>query len=170
MKILKLKNNIFLFLFFIIKTYQYQCSSYEECFNCYHCDTYLSKDCNCLYDNSNNKCTTGEGYNFISKSESMTEIFEKIFKNCDNSRTKNQISYYFGEETSIIFDSDNKIEISLPKINNIYGKKNLYCQFSFHVQQKGDKKNKINLSLKYDINIIQNMMIFDINDGSKKII
>ena len=168
MKLIKLINNIFLLLFFIIKTYQYQCSSYEECFNCYHCDTNLAKDCNCFYDKLNNKCSIGDEYNFISKSESTKEIFENIFKNCDNSRTKKEINYYCGEDSSIIFDSDNKIEISLPKINNIYGKKNLYCQFSFHVQQKDDKKNKINLSLKYDINIIQNMMIFDINDGSKK--
>ena len=47
-------------------------------------------------------------------------------------------------------------------------KKNLYCQFSFHIQQKDDKNNKINLSLKYDKNIIQNMLIFEIKDGSQK--
>ena len=168
MKIIKLKINIFLFSLFILKTHQYECSSYMECFNCYHCDTNSLKDCDCVYDTLNNKCTKSDEYNFISKSESTEEKFNYIFKNCNNSNTKYQMSYYCGEDRSLIIESDKTITISLPKINEYYGKKNLYCDFSIRVKNKDDKNNEVTFSLKSDENNVQNMLNFEYKDGTKQ--
>ena len=166
MKIVNFKINIFLFSLFIIKTHEYECSSYRECFNCYHCDTYSSKDCNCVYDTSNNKCSIIGEYNFISQSESSEEIFDYIFKTCNNSNTNNEMSYYCGEVRDLHFESDKTITISPPNINGLYGKKNLYCKFTFHVKNKDDKANEITLSLKSDENVVQNLLYFEFKDGS----
>lgn len=115
------------------------CTSYSECFNCSVCGDETSNTCSCQWDNEFKNCNNGA-------SKSLTNNFYEYFTSCSDDHSKTITQKYCGK-THLELNNDNELVISVPKNFNLYGTRNLYCEFYYKASGKKDTYYE----LKYEI-------------------
>ena len=93
---------------------------YDECFNCLGCSSETGNNCNCYW--TDGICT----WSGISR----TISYLYFSASCIDDSSKLIAKKYCGESTWELND-DNKIEFSMPLVDGFYGKKVVYCEFTF---------------------------------------
>lgn len=115
--ILTLITNIILNL--ITLSFEEDCSSYLDCFNCVGCSSSSGNSCSCIW--SGGHCSPGE----------QTIINYLSFSNyCKDDSSKLISKQYCGESTWEL-NNNNKIDFSMPSVSGYYGKRTLYCEYTF---------------------------------------
>jgi len=120
---------------------------YDECFNCLGCSSETGNNCNCYW--TDGICT----WSGISR----TISYLYFSASCIDDSSKLIAKKYCGESTWELND-DNKIEFSMPLVDGFYGKKVVYCEFTF---TPSDDKNAY-YTIEYDVlsSQINNVDIF----------
>ena len=142
---LALISNIILNL--ISLTNETGCDSYvDDCFNCVGCSNESGNSCICHW--SNGECTP---------SIQRTISYLYFSASCTDDRSKLIAKNYCGESTWELNDK-NKIEFSMPLVDGFYGKKVVYCEYTF---TPSNDKNAY-YTIEYDVlsNQINNVDIF----------
>ena len=142
---LALISNIILNL--ISLTNEIECTSIEnDCFNCVGCSNESGNTCNCYW--SDGRCTS---------SIQRTISYLYFSASCTDDRSKLIAKNYCGESTWELNDK-NKIEFSMPLVDGFYGKKVVYCEYTF---TPSNDKNAY-YTIEYDVlsNQINNVDIF----------
>ena len=157
-----MNNFIFklLILFIFFPELLLSCSEeYSDCFNCSSCGTGNLESCPCQWNYNYHSC---EDIAPIIPNNIISETFSQCIDDHSSSIQKN----YCGESKINIKE---KYTFSLPKVNNVYGIKSLYCSYEFILGN-----NKIS----YHININNNKQYIDstqlylqvtFNDSTSKI-
>ena len=119
---------------------------YNECFNCVGCSDLSGNTCNCYW--ADGRCTSGI---------LRTISYLYFSASCTDDSSKSIAKKYCGESTWELND-DNKIEFSMPLVNGFYGKKVVYCEYTF---TPSDDKNAY-YTIEYDVlsSQINNVEIF----------
>jgi len=132
MKFVIIKISIFFILLFyyIISVDQPDgtlCSTYSNCFDCVACGEQNVSYCTC--DFNSNVCYDSNVENYL-----VSNNLFNIFSKCNDVSSKEIQNNYCGSSTIIL--SDNKATITIPEINSLYGRSNLYCSYSYSNSDK----------------------------------
>jgi hypothetical protein len=104
------------------------CNIYNDCFNCVSCA-----------DDSNNFCECKWSLGSCISADQKIKSYLYFTKYCTDDNSKSISKQYCGESTWE-FNDDNKIEFSMPLVGGYYGKKILYCEYTFTLSDD-DKNN-----------------------------
>ena len=124
------------------------CTSYEDCFNCVSCADDSNNFCDCKW--SEGICT--------SDVEQKIKSYLYFSKYCIDDNSKSIAKQYCGESIWE-FNDDNKIEFSMPLVAGYYGKKILYCEYTF-TPSDDDKNNYYRIEYEMISSQINNVEIF----------
>ena len=116
---------------------------YSDCFNCSSCGTENIESCPCQWNYNSHSC------NDIA-SIIPNNIISETFSQCKDAQSFSIQKNYCGESKITI---NKEYSFFLPKINNVYGIKSLYCSYEFILVNN----NKVS----YYINIKNNKQYFD---------
>ena len=116
---------------------------YSDCFNCSSCGTGNIESCPCQWNYNSHSC------NDIA-SIIPNNIISETFSQCKDAQSFSIQKNYCGESKITI---NKEYSFFLPKINNVYGIKSLYCSYEFILVNN----NKVS----YYINIKNNKQYFD---------
>lgn len=121
--------------------------SYDECFNCVGCSSETGNTCSCYW--TDGICT------WINIPRPISYLH--FSASCIDDSSKSIAKKYCGESTWELND-DNKIEFSMPLVDGFYGKKVVYCEYTF---TPSDDKNAY-YTIEYDVlsSQINNVDIF----------
>ena len=103
------------------------CSTYSDCFDCIACGEQNVSFCTCDYNV--NGCYNSNIENYLVSNNLFT-----IFLKCTDTISKEIQKNYCGSSNITI--SDNKAEITIPEVNSLYGRNNLYCSYTYLNSEK----------------------------------
>ena len=121
--------------------------TYNDCFNCVSCA-----------DDSNNFCECKWSGGSCIPDEPKIKSYLYFTKYCIDDNSKSIAKQYCGESTWE-FNDDNKIEFSMPLVAGYYGKRILYCEYTF-TPSDDDKNNYYRIEYEMLSNHINYVEIF----------
>ena len=158
-------NSLFLiiiaFNFFILKTFQqdtsepnnnHSCNYINECFSCIATGI-------CNWDS--NSCIRGE--------HSQVHLMFSPNQPCNDLNSIATKNMFCGPE--IITFQNNKVEITLPNVLNVYGKKDLFCSFELNLESKSSTIiGEIQIEKKYFMDMILQVQVTFSNGSEERFI
>ena len=110
----------------------YECSSkFNDCFNCSICsdENIIYNNCLCQWNINTHTCES------INKNKNFYYFYESF--SLGNDSESSIIQYNFCGPPMIVLDK--KYTFSMPKNNNKYGTKSIYCEYSYLILEKEEE-------------------------------
>ena len=111
------------------------CSPLNNCFNCSACGEIMVYSCPCKWSSSTCILDYSQEMDFYD--------FTETYENCVDSQSKSIQNTYCGQIEEDI--ENNKLSLSLPKVDGYYGQLNLFCTYVYKSHLKSDAIFKINI-------------------------
>ena len=118
-----MKNFIFklLILFIFIPELLFTCiTEYSDCFNCSSCGTNNLEQCYCQWNSNSYSCNDINHIIYHQYKNYLSETFSQ----CIDSQSTSIQEKYCGSSKILI---NKEYNVYMPKINNEYGTKSIYC-------------------------------------------
>ena len=144
-----MKNFIFklLILFIFIPEILFTCiTEYSDCFNCSSCGTNNLEQCYCHWNSNSYSCNDINDIIYHQYKNYLSETFSQ----CIDSQSISIQEKYCGSSKILI---NKEYNVYMPKINNEYGTKSIYCNYEFILPD--------NDNIYYSINISNNQHYYD---------